>query len=449
MNESTIVICGRPNVGKSSLFNAMLRRRVAIVDPMAGVTRDRIVAQVERPFGSFLAVDTGGIGLFDETALKAEVESQIEAALSFAKLIVFVVDARDGLIPADLVIAKELRSLGKPILLVANKCDGVSIEKELPAFYRLGFGEALAVSATERFGVENLVERIIALLPARDEEPEDRDSNPVIRLAVVGKVNSGKSTLVNLLVGEERMIVSEIAGTTRDAVDAPFERKGQKYIAIDTAGMRKRRVVEGTADYYAHARASEAIRRCDVVLLLVDATRKVSQIDKGIAHAINATARPVVIGVTKWDLAEEAGRNPADFKPYIQQQLPMLEYAPLCFLSALKNFNVDETLDVVASVYAQSSYRSATGPLNRIVEQAAVQRLPRASASKFPKILFATQTGIRPPTVVVFVNDKKLFDDEYGRYLANRLREQLPFDEVPIRVIFRDRKREGKRGRPS
>ena len=441
MSGQTIVICGRPNVGKSSLFNALLKRRVAIVDPTAGVTRDRMVAEVVRPYGSFLVVDTGGIGLFDEIALKREVESQIEAALSFADLIAFVVDARDGLLPADEVIAKELRSLNKPILLVANKCDGVSIERELPAFYCLGFGEPLAVSALERYGVENLAEKIVELLPDCREPELDDSAGKTIRLAVVGKVNSGKSTLVNLLVGADRVIVSEMPGTTRDAVDVPFERNDQRFVAVDTAGIRKRRVVEGTPDYYAHARSAEAIRRADAVLLLVDASRKISQIDKGIAHSINVQARPVVIGVTKWDLAEAAGRDPDDFLPYIQQQLPMLDYAPVTFLSALTNFNVNATLKVVVSVYSQSAFRSATGPLNRIVEQAAIQRLPRAMGSKFPKILFATQTGIHPPTVVVFVNERKLFDDEYGRYLANRLREQLPFDEVPLRIIFRDRRR--------
>ncbi len=221
MSEPVAVICGRPNVGKSSLFNAMLKRRVAIVDPTAGVTRDRVAARVERRSGAFLLVDTGGIGLFDDVALKDEVEDQIEAALSSADLVLLVVDVRDGLLPADEAIARELRVLGKPILLVVNKCDGVAAERMLGAFYSLGLGEPRAVSALERFGVEALIEEVLERLPRREEPREEGGEGP-IRLAVVGKVNSGKSTLVNLLVGEERVIVSEMPGTTRDAVDVPF-----------------------------------------------------------------------------------------------------------------------------------------------------------------------------------------------------------------------------------
>ncbi|MBI4878211.1 MAG: ribosome biogenesis GTPase Der [Planctomycetes bacterium] len=440
MNEPVAVICGRPNVGKSSLFNAMLRRRVAIVDPTAGVTRDRVAARVERTSGAFLLVDTGGIGLFDDVALKDEVESQIEAALCSADLVLLVVDVRDGVLPADEAIARELRILGKPILLVVNKCDGAANERVLGPFYSLGLGEPRAVSALERFGVEALVEDILERLPCR-EEPQHEEGDAPIRLAVVGKVNSGKSTLVNLLVGEQRVIVSEMPGTTRDAVDVPFARGGRRFIAVDTAGIRKRRVVEGTADFYAQARASEAIRRSDVVLLLIDAARKFSQIDKGIASEVGRSGKPVVIGVTKWDLARDAGKIPEDYRAYLAQQLPMLDFAPVVFLSAVEDFNVDAALDAVAAVYAQAGYRAPTGPLNRIIEEAETRRFPRVKKSRVPKILYVTQTAVRPPTIIVFVNDRKLFGDEYARYLANRLREQLPFNEVPLRIHFRDRRR--------
>ncbi len=441
MSEPTVVVCGRPNVGKSSLFNAILKRRVAIVDPAAGVTRDRVTARVERGDRAFLLVDTGGIGQYDDAELKTEIEHQIDTALEIADLILFLVDARDGVIPADEVIAKELRSLNKPILLVANKCDGVSIEREVPSLYALGLGEPRPVSALERFGVEALIEEILDLIPPSAEESRGPDEARPIRLAIVGKVNSGKSTLVNLLVGEDRVIVSEIPGTTRDAVDVAFERGGRRFVAVDTAGIRKRRVVEGTADFYGHARANEAIRRADVVLLLVDATRKISQIDKGIAHEIAGSARPVVIGVSKWDLAEEAGKRPEEYRAYLAQQLPMLEFAPVTFLSSLTAFNIDETLDVVASLEEQSGYRAGTGALNRIIDEAITRRFPRVGRGKFPKILYVTQTGTHPPTFVVFVNDKKLFGDEYARYLANRLREQLPIEEVPLKIHFRERKK--------
>lgn len=434
----TVVICGRPNVGKSSLFNSMVKRRVAIVDPTAGVTRDRVTARVERPFGAFEVVDTGGIGMVDELKLEHEVRRQIDTALALADQILFVVDAKEGLLPADEIIARELRGLGKPIILVANKCDGVSVEREVAPFYRLGLGQPRPVSALERYGVEALVESIIAGLPAA--AAEDAAAEQPIRLAIVGKVNSGKSTLVNLLAGEERVIVSDLPGTTRDAVDVPFRRGGRSWVAVDTAGMRKRRVVEGTADYYGQSRAAEAIRRADAVLLLLDATREVSQIDKSIARAVAASARPVVVGVTKWDLAEAAGRSAAEYEPYVRQQLPMFEFAPLAFLSARTGFNVDATLELMASLHEQSGHRAATGPLNRIVEEAARAHLPRVGRGRFPKLFYATQTGVHPPTIVVFVNDRRMFGDEYARYLANRFRERLPFRAVPLRIVFRDRR---------
>jgi len=438
VNDPTVVICGRPNVGKSSLFNALLKRRVAIVDPTAGVTRDRVTALVERSRGRFLLMDTGGIGLFDEVLLKHEVESQIETALAHADVVLFLVDAKEGLTPVDEEIARRLRGLNRPMLLVANKCDGISIEREMGPLYALGLGDPLPVSSIERHGVEDLMDLILEALPERSAAPED-DGAERIRLAIVGKVNSGKSTLMNLLVGEDRVIVSELAGTTRDAVDAPFELGGRKFTAVDTAGLRKRRVVEGTPDFYGQGRAGEAIRRADVVLLLVDATKTVSQIDKGIANAIAMAAKPVVIGVTKWDLAAEAGKSPEDFGPYVLQQLPMLEFAPLAFLSSLTRFNVDETLEVCADLYDQSLVRIGTGLLNRTIERAFEMRQPRVSRGKYPKILYSAQVDVRPPTILVHVNDKKLFDDEYVRYLSNRLREEFEFSEVPLRILFKDR----------
>lgn len=469
MSAPVVVICGRPNVGKSSIFNAILGRRVAIVDPTAGVTRDRVNALVERGRRRFMLVDTGGIGQFDEMLLRDEVEHQIEIALEGSDLILFLVDARDGVLPADEEIARKLRALGKPIVVVANKCDGINIERELGPVYRLGFGEPFPVSAVAGFGVQDLVEHVLDQLPGSVADADDDDGPPAddeaeetadpegadafgernfrgrdpkrpIRLAIVGKVNSGKSTLVNLLVGEQRVIVSDLAGTTRDAIDVPFDRLGRRFVAVDTAGLRKRRVVEGTPDFYAQGRAMEAIRRADVVLLLVDASRKISQIDKALASAIAKTAKPVVIGVTKWDLAQAEGKTPEQYKPYIQQQLPLLDFAPVTFLSALNDFNVDGTLRVAKSLFDQAGHRVATGELNRVIEQSEARRFPRTSAGKFPKVLYATQTGVHPPTVVVFVNDARLFGDEYARYLSNRLRESFPFDEIPLRVLFRERR---------
>ena len=437
MPDPVVVICGRPNVGKSSLFNAFIGRRVAIVDPTHGVTRDRVTAPIEHGGSRFEVMDTGGIGLFDEVELKDEVEHQIGIALDCADLILFLVDVKDGLMPADKEIASRLRALGKPIVLVANKCDNPSDERETATFYSLGLGDPVPVSAVGGIGVKTLMDEVAERLPEAPAPADDADAP--IKLAIVGKVNSGKSTLVNLLVGEDRVIVSDLPGTTRDAVDVPFERDGRRFIAVDTAGLRKRRVVEGTADFYGQGRAVSAIRRADVVLLLVDATRKISQIDKGLAAAIARHDKPVVICVTKWDLASADGKTPDDYAPYVQQQLPLLEFAPLSFLSSLVELNIDGTLDLAAQLHEQAGFRAPTGQLNRVIEDAVSRHAPRTGKSKTPNVLYATQAGVHPPTIVVFVNDKKLFGDDYRRYLANRLRDVFPFSEVPIRIFYRSR----------
>lgn len=456
MKPFRVVICGRPNVGKSSLFNAILRRRVAIVDPTAGVTRDRVEARVERPAGAFFLMDTGGIGQFDNALLKDEIERQIQYALDGADLIVLVVDAADGCLPADAEIARRLRQLDKPVVLAANKCDGVQQERASADFLRLGFGDPIAVSARERYGVEELVETIFDHIPESDDESEADageaadadDPNRAIRIAIVGKVNSGKSTLMNLLVGSERVIVSPLAGTTRDSIDAPFEWHGRKFVAVDTAGIRKHRAVDGTPDFYSQGRAEESIRRSDVVLFLIDATREISQIDKSIARTVADSARPVVLCITKWDLAQQAGKTPDEYEPYVHQQLHALAFAPVCFMSALTRFNVDAALKTAIDLYVQSSYRVGTGELNRVIEQSESRQVPRVGRGKFPKMYYATQTGVRPPTFVVFVNEGKLFGDEYARYMANRMRQCFPFGEVPLRVFFKERRRTEK-GKPN
>lgn len=443
MRVPVVVLCGRPNVGKSSLFNALIKRRVAIVDPTAGVTRDRVTAEIERYGGKFLLVDTGGLGLFDEIELKKEVERQIEVALELADVVLFVVDAKDGPLPFDAEIARKLRKLDKPIMLVANKADGPSAERAAAQFGRLGLGDPIAVSSLEKLNVEGLCEDLVEKLKEMgfDHEESSRDEEPPIKIAIVGKVNSGKSTFVNRIVGEERVIVSSVPGTTRDAVDAPFEYGGRKFVAIDTAGLRKRRVVEGTPDFYGTGRATEAMRRCDVVLLFVDAEREVSQIDKSLATLVAESGKPVVIAVSKWDLAKQARRNEEEFEPYLAQQIPWLEFAPVVHLSVMANQNVEKLLDTVVEVHEQSGFRVPTAQLNKVLENAFAMEKPRVGRGKFPKVMYVTQTGIRPPTFIVFVNEKKLFGDEWARFFANRMREAFPFSQVPLKVFFRERKR--------
>lgn len=451
MKTPTIVLCGRPNVGKSSLFNALLRRKVAIVDPTPGVTRDRVEAVIERRGRALRVVDTGGVGGADAWELLPDVEAQIETALALADLVVLVVDAKEGLTPADREVARRLRRLGRPVVVAANKCDGVRVEREAIEFTALGFGDPVALSARTRRGVEDLVDRVLEQLPEHPEasgEAEDARRERPLRVAVVGKVNSGKSTLVNRLSGEDRVIVSPMPGTTRDAVDVEFELGGRRFVAVDTAGLRKRRVVEGKPDFYAQARAESAILRSQAVVFLLDATREISQVDKAIGRRVAESGRPVVLALSKWDLAEAAGRTLDAFEPYVRRRLPMLDFAPLSALSATEGTGVEETFSLLVELHAQSGHRVGTGELNRVVARAMERRFPRVGRSKVPKLRYVTQTGVHPPTFVVFVNDRRLFGDEYRRYLARRLRVDLPFGEVPLRIVFRDQKREEPAPRP-
>jgi GTP-binding protein len=435
MSVPVVAIVGRPNVGKSSLLNRIAGERVAIVAPVAGVTRDRVSVEIERDGRSFEIVDTGGIGVVDSDHLEASIEEQIGFAIDSADVIVLLVDVREGRTPLDEDIARTLRRQGKPILLTANKADSPKLEMAASDFCALGVGDPIPVSATEGLNTEELLDRIRVNLP----EETGEGAKPVMRIAIVGKRNAGKSTLINTLAGAPRVIVSEIPGTTRDAVDVRFEADGLTFVAIDTAGLRRTERVNDPVEFYSQRRTVGAIRRSDVVLFLVDATTEISQVDKKIAVLVDDHCKPCILGINKWDRVE--GATPADYQRYVRHHLPLLGFAPISFLSAKENFHVRETIRLAQQLFDQAGTRVPTADVNRALADAIQRRRPSPKSSRVGKILYGTQASVRPPTIVVFVNEPRLFNREYRRFLKNYLRDVFPFGEIPIRIRFRKREK--------
>ncbi|MGD8450737.1 MAG: ribosome biogenesis GTPase Der [Phycisphaerae bacterium] len=431
-----VVIVGRPNVGKSSLLNRLAGQRISIVDPRAGITRDRVSAIIEEDERYIELVDTGGIGIIDDDALEEHVEEQIRYAIGRADVIVFLVDVRDGITALDQTVAEQLRRLEKPVVLVANKVDDAAQEPAVGEFGRLGFGEALRVSAVHGRGRERLLGRVLELLgPETGETP----GTPVMKLAIVGKRNAGKSTLVNTLAGEPRVIVSEVPGTTRDAVDVRFEKDGREFIAIDTAGVRKRARMDDV-DFYSYRRALRSIRRADVVMMLMDSTVPVAEVDLKLAAAVLEEYKPVIITINKWDLAKDRATT-SQYADYLTQVMPMLPYAPLAFITATTAKNVDAALDLAMSLHKQAQTRVPTGRLNQALETILAARGPSAKrGTKQVKIYYATQVAVAPPTFVFFCNDPAAVNENYRRFMENRLREHLPLAEVPMQLLFRPRR---------
>lgn len=434
----TVAIVGRPNVGKSSLLNSLAGKMISIVDPTAGVTRDRISTPVPVGEGYAELVDTGGFGIEDPDNLTEHVESQIRYAMATAELVLFVVDAQEGLHVLDQEVAALLRKRNRPTLLVANKCDNAQQEAQATVFNALGFGEPIAISAVQQLGRVDLLDRIArelgdTLIPGHlPEEP--------MKIAIVGKRNAGKSSFINALAGEQRVIVSETPGTTRDSVDVRFRIGQREFIAIDTAGIRKQSKFRDQLEFYGYHRAQRSIRRADVVLLFVDATEPLGQVDKQLARYILEQFKPVVIVINKWDLA--AGKaTQEDYKTYLDEMLPHLAYAPISFSSAKEGVNLHATVALAEQLHAQASERVTTGQLNQAIEQILALRGPsHKRGTKPPKLYYATQVATQPPTIACFVNAVESFDPTYQRFFLNELRARLPFAEVPIRLLFRPRR---------
>ena len=427
-----VVIAGRQNVGKSSLMNAMAGARLAIVDPTPGVTRDRVSTILAHRGTAFELVDTGGIGLRPGDPFHEEVERQIENAIADAELVLFLVDIQAGVTGLDREIARRFR--GKRVLLVANKADNTEIEKAATEFYDLGLGEPFPVAAAHRRNTAELLHKVAGMLPPAPVPPRG------LRVAVVGKRNVGKSTFVNAIAGQEAVIVSEVPGTTRDAVDVIVERDGRRFVLVDTAGLRKKHKLEDAVELFSRVRTEEAIERADIVVFMMDVMEKVSEVDKRIAGLLEDRKKPVVVVLNKYDLVPEK-HTPDEFLKYVTKAMPVLLYAPLLMICARKGERVWDVLETCVELHVQAGVKVPTPEINRALEQAVLDRSPSGRGPRAAKVYYATQKGVRPPRFIVFVNDARSFAPDYVRYLENKLREYLPFHEVPIRLELRGRRR--------
>ncbi len=395
MSVPIVAIVGRPNVGKSSLFNCLAGRRIAIVDPTAGVTRDRISTLTKIGNRFVELVDTGGMGIADVDNLTAQIEQQIQFAIDQADVLLFVVDGRSGIAPLDEAVVERLRHVHKPIICVANKCDSPELDSQTAEFYKFGQGRVLCVSAQQARNRDELVRLIGALLPApRDDEAAPKET--AMKIAIVGRRNTGKSTFINCLAESERMIVSEVAGTTRDSVDVRFERDGLQFLAIDTAGVRKRRSIGSDIEFYSMARAERSIRRADVVLLLLDATAKISKVDKQLAEYVLDQHKPAIFVINKWDLM--APMPTGKMSDYIHKTFPSLDYVPMAFITAKMNRNVHAVLNLAQNMHKQANARVGTPELNRVLREAIAATPPPMRQNRRPKLYFGTQVAANPPS---------------------------------------------------
>jgi GTP-binding protein len=436
MSLPIVAIVGRPNVGKSSLFNWLAGRRISIVDPTAGVTRDRVSTVVEAGGRYFELIDTGGMGIADSDNLTADVEWQIRVAIDSAAVVVFLVDVREGIVPLDQEVADRLRVVQKPVVLVANKADTDTIAQQTGEFFKLGYGAPVAVSADQKLGKAELLEAILDKLPA--DTGEAPPGHVALKLAIVGRRNVGKSTFINSLAETERVIVSEVPGTTRDSIDVRFERDGKAFVAIDTAGVRKKTTLASDVEFYSMHRAERSIRRADVVLLFFDARHRIGRVDKQLAEYVLENHKPVIFVVNKWDLTK-ASMPTEKMANYVRAMFPMLDYVPIAFITATKGKNVLRLLQLAIQLHKQAGVRISTGDLNRAVRAAIEANAPAMRNNKQPKIFYATQIGVYPPTIVLFTNGPDLFDETYIRYLTKTLRDAFPFSEVAIKLLLRAR----------
>ncbi len=438
MGIPQVVIVGRPNVGKSSLFNWLARKRLAIVDDTAGVTRDSVTYLMFERERYFELVDTGGIGFEDPDNLTSKIDEQISAAIEAADVILFVVDTRSGLTPLDQEVARRLRYVDTPVVCVANKADDQSMDTQADEFYKLGRGKLICVSTTQNRGRQQLLDMIAERLPKPDRDERRDIEEPAMKVAIVGRRNVGKSTLVNTLAQAERMITSEVAGTTRDSVDVRFELDGKTFVAIDTPGLRRKKSITTDVDFYSTHRAQRSIRRADVVLMFFDPTERISKVDKQLCEYITENYKPCILVVNKWDL--KAGSMPTEkWVTYLHDTFRTMWYAPIAFITGQTGKNVKALLNHAQMLYRQARQRVATADINKVVRRAIEANPAPLFQNRRPKIYYATQVGTEPPTVVMFTNEPKAFSEPYRRYLLGALREHLPFAEVPIKLYLRKR----------
>ncbi len=440
MTKPVVAVVGRPNVGKSTFFNRIAGRRISIVEDTPGVTRDRIYTDAEWLDYGFTLVDTGGLEPLSKDVILSQMRLQTQLAVETADVILFMVDAREGITATDREVAEMLRKTSKPVLLVCNKVDNRNLEEGVYEFYNLGLGTPIPISSEQGLGLGDLLDRVVELFPAKGEQDYDGD---VVRVAITGKPNVGKSSIINRILGEDRVIVSDIPGTTRDAIDTYFTLGSREYVIIDTAGIRKRSRIAEAVERYSVIRALSAVSRSDICLLVIDATSGPTDQDTKIAGHIYEEGKGCIIVVNKWDLVEKQSRTAAEFTKNIRSKLAFVDYAPILFVSAKTGQRVDRILERVDHVYEQFTSRITTGLVNEVLGEAVLYNQPPSDKGKRLKIFYATQASVKPPTFLLFVNDKELMHFSYLRYLENQFRDNFGFEGTPVRLIVRER---GKRG---
>lgn len=436
MAKPIVAIVGRPNVGKSTFFNKIAGKRISIVEDKPGVTRDRIYTEAEWLNVPFTMIDTGGIEPESKDIIVSQMKRQAQIAIETADVIIFMVDGREGLVSADQEVANLLHKAGKPVILVVNKVDTKDVPPSFYDFYQLGLGDPVAISSANGFGLGDLLDEVVELFPK--DRAEDYDEE-VIKVAVIGKPNVGKSSLINNILGEERVIVSNIAGTTRDAIDTPFEKGEDKYVFIDTAGIRRKSKVNENIEKYSVIRALTAIERADVCMMVIDAAEGVTEQDKKIAGYAHDQGKATVIVVNKWDVLEKETNTMNNFIKEIKNELSFMLYAPILFVSAKTGQRVYQILETIKFISNQHSMRVQTGMLNDIVGEATLLNQPPSDKGKRLKIFYATQVSVRPPKFLLFINDAELAHFSYIRYIENKIREAFGFEGTPIVIETREK----------
>ena len=439
MSKPLVAVVGRPNVGKSTFFNKVVGRRVSIVEDTPGVTRDRIYAEAEWRGIHFALIDTGGIEPDSEDIILSQMREQAEIAMDTSDVILFMVDGRDGLTAADREVGEMLYKTGKKVVLAVNKVDKPTLPDDFYDFYELGLGEPIPISSVNMLNLGDLLDRIVESFP----EGAGTEEEDVIKIAMIGKPNVGKSSLVNKLLGENRVIVSPIAGTTRDSIDTPFEKDGEKYLLIDTAGIRRKSKVNEDIEKFSVIRAVAAIERCDVCLLMIDAQEGVTEQDKRIAGIAHEAGKGLVIVVNKWDLVEKETNTMNDYRKEVASELTFMSYAPTVFISALTGQRVSKVIDTARAVAANRAMRVPTGQLNNLIMDATMMKQPPSDKGKRLKIYYVTQVGVNPPLFSFKVNSRPLMHFSYARYLENKIRETFGFEGTSLKFVFRGKGEKG------
>lgn len=437
-NRPIVAVVGRPNVGKSTIFNKLTGTKISIVEDTPGVTRDRIFGEVEWLNKYFTIIDTGGIEPESDDIILSQMRNQAMLAVDMAHVILFVVDGKSGLTATDKEVADILRRTKKPVLLVVNKIDSKSQFDNIYDFYELGLGNPIAISGANSMGLGDLLDEVVENFPEGMNMEYDED---VIRVAITGKPNAGKSSILNNILGEERVIVSPIAGTTRDAIDTYFEKDENKFLLIDTAGIRRRSKVYENVERFSVIRSMSAVDRADVVLIVIDATEGVTEQDTKIAGIAHDEGKACIFVVNKWDLIEKDNKTMGNFKMSVREKFPFMTYAPILFVSAVSNQRIGKILETVVEVSAEQNKRVTTSVLNQVIGEAIMLNQPPSDKGRRLKIYYGTQTGVKPPTFNLFINDKELTHFSYTRYLENRLRENFGFEGTSIKIEYSQKKK--------